>query len=256
MKTRIKNLSKMMKPHQLILLFALAQLLVGCVDEKPNMEAMLTMDISASYERKDLQSTDEIYSHLLKLLEIEEADAFVRNGIIVYSSNLGHSSRPKISKLVLKPAGHWIATHSKKREEEIQAYKSELYKMIEDWLESASDQGASHLHCGLAHQLRMLKKSDFGREKYLLAFTDGIQSSPEVDFSDYKDQKEQFKRDFDRISKKLNQVCPLPDDLSGIELVFVNSPQASNDVFLRVSDAFWYQHFGRTGVGMDILSNL
>lgn len=242
----------------LITLWSLPLGFSGCssyMEIEPNQELTILIDRSTSINTLTTDSAIRIYEYAIKTLGITD-NTFSSKGIAFRISTVGESARSITKTLTLPPSKSLAFSKKNVRIAEINQFKKELKSIIFEVTKDSADQRLSNIHNTLCYQLNILTESAFSEDKSILLISDGIESTFDLSFEDYRNTPNIITESKPEFSDKLNTICALPSDISNIKITMANSPTLSSSPIVLACDKFWVFHLGKSKGKLNIISNL
>lgn len=154
------------------------------------MERHFILDASISQDRSQLPSLDEIKDYLEEELNLTSEDIGPSNGVRITFSTIGVISRPKIIAVEM-PANSWLDKPSE-RKAKYETFKQELQESLEQWYATPSDQGATFIHCSVAHVALSIVQYSQANNSKIVVFTDGLEANETFRFWEYREKLDEF----------------------------------------------------------------
>lgn len=224
-------------------------------DSEPSMEVGGLFDMSMSEVNLNRDNAQKIHQHLIRNVFHLEGESDFSGGIKFYLVIMGESARPRIRLVYLEPGKAKIITTKKHRVAQVQAFKDELLKALEEMISGELNQNSSYLHHAICYLGKVITESKFSNHKSIYCFSDGLENSHLQSFSEYHDDLEGFEARFSAISDQMNSDCQLPD-MTGIEFNMFNSPNGPMGPIVLSSARYWQYHLEQAGATFRIRPNL
>ncbi len=215
--------------------------------KQPHEVRSVGKDISQAMDSLQIPSDTVIYEQLIKSLKLD-VDTATPKAITIVLFTVGTTFQPEIAFTVELEAGNPWFDVTLDRIKRIKRFKAELFLAIQRWRRHPYNNGHTRVHDSIAYMAKQAGQyGDSLARNHITLYSDGWESSSDVEFYDFRDKPQALRDSFEVFSNRLNSITPLDNHLEGVTVEFIYSPRLNLIPYEHAVQDFWNYHLTKAG---------